>query len=338
MRISKFISVGENIHCTRVYKTDGQFVRKDGPQPAILYKSGGKAKELPVPESFLQGADWAQGRVKHCAAAVWQGLHGTPENRAAGVDYVESQARRQEAAGASYLDINVDEFTTDTEERIKAMLWAVGVAQKVTRIPMSIDSSNTDILDAGLKACDPARGRPMVNSVSLERASAVEVARKHRAVVIASAAGEKDLPTTVEEKLANLDRLMPRLAAEGFEPEAIHVDPLVFPISVDGLNGRRFIDSVAAIRAKYGPKIHIVAGLSNVSFGMPNRKLINQTFTHLAVEAGADGGIVDPFQLNLEVLNALDIDSEGYKLARALLLGEDEYGMEFISASRDGRI
>jgi len=247
-------------------------------------------------------------------------------------------ARKQEAAGARYLDINVDEFSTDVEERVKLMQWTVGVVQAVTTIPMSIDSSNTEILRAGLEACDPARGRPMVNSVSLERTDAIAVSKEFNAVVIASAAGESGLPNTLEERLANLDRLMPMLAEAGFELPAIHVDPLVFPISVDGQNGNGFLDAVRAVRENYGPEVHIVAGLSNVSFGMPGRKLINQVFTYSAVEAGADGGIVDPLQINVNVLNALDPESESFKLAHDLLTGKDDFGMNYITASREGKL
>ena len=99
-----------------------------------------------------------------------------------------------------------------------------------------------------------------------------------------------------------------------------------------------FLEAVRAIRDKYGPEIHIIGGLSNISFGMPNRKLINQVFARMCVEAGGDGGIVDPVQINARLLNALAPDSEGYKLARALLTGEDAFGMNFIEAFRDGRI
>jgi 5-methyltetrahydrofolate--homocysteine methyltransferase len=267
--------------------------------------------------------------------AIWQGNYG---DKAAGTDYIQNLAREQEAAGATYLDINVDEFSTDQEEKIGMMKWTVDIVQKAVKIPVSVDSSNTEILRAGLQASDKSRGRPMVNSVSLERVPAIQVAAEFKAVVIASAAGEKGLPANTDERLANLDRLMPKLQAAGFDKSAIHVDPLVFPISTDPANGKGFLSAVSAVRQKFGKEIHIVAGLSNVSFGMPNRKLINQVFSWLACEAGADGGIVDPLQINKNILNGMDENSEGFKLAKALLLGEDEFGMNYISASREGRI
>ncbi len=339
MNIETFVSVGENIHCTRIYKVGGKFCKElENGQYGIMYQTVEGEKMLPVPEAFTQRADWESGKVKHCAVAIWQGVYGEGEGQAAGIDYLRNLARRQEAAGATYLDINVDEFSTDIEERVKLMVWTVEIVQEAVAIPMSIDSSNVDILKAGLAACDVTRAQPMVNSVSLEREDAVDIARDANAVVIASAAGVDSLPNTLEERMINIDAIVQKLEAEGYDYAAIHVDPLVFPISTDGQNGVRFLDTVTAIREKYGPEIHIVAGLSNISFGMPNRKLINQAYTYLAVQAGADGGIVDPLQINVGVLNGLDVESEAFGLAKALLLGEDDYGMEYITASRDGRL
>lgn len=339
MEISKFIAVGENIHCTRVYKVGGRHVKAaENGEYVIEYAAGGERRHLPIPSVFTENADWDAGKVKHCAVAIWQGNYGDESGKTAGKDYLQNLAKDQEAAGATYLDINVDEFSTDVEERVRLMRWTVGVAQQAVSIPMSIDSSNIDILRAGLGACDQSRGRSMVNSVSLERVAAIETAAEFNAVVVASAAGEKGLPSTTEERLANLDVLMTKLAAVGLRTEDIHVDPLVFPISTDGNNGKSFLDAVSAVRKKYREDIHIVAGLSNISFGMPNRKLINQVFSYLAVEAGADGGIVDPLQINIDILKSMDTESESFKLARALLLGEDEFGMNFIAASREGII
>lgn len=338
MKISKFIAVGENIHCTRIYKVGGKFCKETEGRYVIEYTVGGEIRQLPVPEPFTQNADWEAGKVKHCAVAIWQGNYGEDAGKAAAVDYLSHLASRQEANGATYLDVNVDEFSTDVEERVKLMSWTVDVVQKASSLPVSVDSSNTQILKAGLEACDSSRARPMVNSVSLERLDAIPVAEEFGAVVIASAAGEKELPSTTEGRMANLEALIPKLKNAGLAVSDIHIDPLVFPISVDGNNGNGFYEACRAIRETYGPEVHNVAGLSNISFGMPNRRLINQVFTYLCVEAGADGGIVDPIQINVDALNALDPESEGFKVAKALLTGEDDFGMNYIMASRDGTI
>jgi 5-methyltetrahydrofolate--homocysteine methyltransferase len=178
----------------------------------------------------------------------------------------------------------------------------------------------------------------MVNSVSLERQSSIQVAAEFKAVVIASAAGEKDLPCDTAQRLANINRLMPMLASVGLTGSRVYVDPLVFPVATDSNNAQSFIEAVAAIRKTYGPEIHISGGLSNVSFGLPARKLINQVFTWMVVEAGGDSGILDPLQMNSKILAAVDTTTEPFKLAKALLTGEDLFGMEFITAHRDGKL
>ncbi len=335
----QMIVVGENIHCTRIYKVGGSFVKNlDNGTAAVVYGGVNGARFLPVPPVFTGGADWAAGRVKHCAVAAWQGLYGDGAAKAAAVDYIQYLAQRQEAAGAAFLDVNVDEFSTDVDERCRAMAWVAGVVQAQASLPLSIDSSNVAILAAGLAACDPARGRPMVNSVSLERAEAIDVAARFKAVVIASAAGERDLPADSAQRLGNIGRLMPMLEAVGIRGTDVYIDPLVFPVATDSNNARSFLDAVRAVRERYGESIHISGGLSNVSFGMPNRKLINQVFAWMALAAGADSGIVDPLQINGRILAAMDTSSEPFRLAQALLSGEDMFGAEYITAYREGRL
>lgn len=336
MQLPKFIVIGENIHCTRVLKRDGHLV--DAATRTIRYDDGGQKKTLPIPESMLNSADWTNGKIKHCAAAIWQGLYGRGPAQASGRDYLRVMAAKQEKAGAAFLDVNVDEFSLDLPERIKAMQWTATVVQEAARRPLSIDSSNSEIMRAGLKACDPSRGRPLVNSISLERIGLLDAVAEYKPAVVASAAGEKGLPATTDERLHNLDRLIPQLTAKGIQTDWIHVDPLVYTISTEASNGKMFLDAVQAIRAKYGSAIHIIGGLSNVSFGMPARKLINQVFAYLAVAAGGDGGIVDPLQINAKILQGLDTTTEPFQLAKALLLGTDEFGMNFITAHRDGKL
>jgi 5-methyltetrahydrofolate--homocysteine methyltransferase len=334
-----FIGIGENIHCTRIFKVGGANVKKlDSGAHVITYTAGKEARQLPIPDRFTKGADWDSGKVKHCAVAIWQGIYGKGADQAAGINYIQALAAKQEASGARFLDVNIDEFGTDQAEKIKVVRWVADVVQKGSKLPLSIDSSNPEILRVGLSVCDRARGPAMVNSVSLERVDAIAVASEFKAAVVASAAGEKGLPSSLEERLANVARLLPKLQAAGIKADATYVDPLVFPISTDSTNGKALLEAIRQIRSTHGESIHITGGFSNVSFGMPARKLINQVFTWLAVEAGADSGIVDPMQINQKILESLDTNAEPFKLARALLNGEDDFGVEFISAHREGKL
>jgi len=337
--VKEFIPVGENIHCTRIYKVGGKYVKtlEDG-RNAIVYKGEGKERHLPVPDVFLKSNDWKNGKVKHAAVAIWQGYYGNEEVKRAGIDYLNHMAKEQEKHGAKFLDVNVDEFSVEVEECNKIMQWTAEIVQKASTVPLSIDSSRVSTLEIGLSIADPSRGKPMVNSVSLERRDAIRLAKEKGAAVIAGAGGRDRMPSTTEERLKNLDELLNILFKEGFEKEDIYVDPLVFPVSVDQNNGKTVLESIREIRKKYGQEIHFAPGLSNISYGMPKRKLINQVFTYLCVEEGLDGGIVDPLQINGEIISRLDTQSEAFSITRAFLLGEDMFGQNFIAAAREGKI
>lgn len=334
-----FISVAENIHCTLIRKVGGKFAKQlDDGTGAVFYFDKGEEKSFPVPDKFLQSADWQNGKVKHFAAAMWQGFYGEGAAKEQGIDYIKYWAKTQESYGATYQDINVDEFSTDTEERIKLIQFVAGIVQDASGLPLSIDSSNMDLLKAGLDKCDFSRGKAMVNSVSLEKEDAIEVASGYDTVVIAGATGEESMPDTVEERFDNCVRLMDVLKGKGFSESDVHFDPLIFPVSVNKMNGVNVIETVKKLREKYGDAIHFAPGLSNISYGLPNRKLINQVFTYLCAEAGMDGGIVDPRHINLKMLNGMDTSSEQFMLAKDLVLGNDDYGMNYISASREGKV
>ena len=191
-----FAVIAEKIHCTRIYKRKGKFVKTlpDG-SDAIVFKVDGEERHLPIPDVFEERAEWTKGNIKHCAVAMWQGAYGDGDAKQTGEAYIRQLAIDQAEAGGTFLDVNVDEFSTDDDERVRLMQWTVNVAQQAVAIPVSVDSSNLVILKAGLDACDRSRGKPMINSVSLEREDAIELARETQAVVVASAAGRDSLPT-----------------------------------------------------------------------------------------------------------------------------------------------
>ena len=338
--MATFIAIGENIHCSRILKIDGESVvsREDG-SLEIQFSEGGTPRALPLPQNAPQIEEWTKGRkVKHLAVAIWQGMHGGAAAQETAVAYLRYIAAAQTAKGAAYLDVNVDEFSTEREEKIRAMRWVAATVQQASPLPLSIDSSDVELLNAGLEACDPSRGKPLLNSVSLERMAALDIARSVGASVIAGATGETTMPSSAEERLQNFDALLPHVRRAGLDDADIYLDPLVFPAATDSSNGKKVIETIARLRQNYGAEIHIAPGLSNVSFGLPKRPLLNMVFAYLCVEHGCDGGIVDPRHINAAALAALDTGSEAFKLAKAFLLGEDEYGVKFIRAARKGVI
>jgi 5-methyltetrahydrofolate--homocysteine methyltransferase len=178
----------------------------------------------------------------------------------------------------------------------------------------------------------------MLNSASLERPDALDLALAHNAEVVVTAAGEKGMPSGAAERVANASRMIDAALEKGLQLGDIHVDPLVFPISVDKDFGLHCLDAIRELRAKYGSEIHITGGMSNVSFGIPGRRIVNDTFVILAVAAGADGGIIDPALSSPREIFAMDRGSLGYRLAEDMLLGKDEHCKKYIRAWRKGEM
>ena len=333
-----FISIGENIHCTRSVKSGGvRTIELPGGAEGVRFKSGGEDRALAIPSDWAEvSSPYADGKIRHIILAIHQALHGSGEARTDAADYLAWAIETQERNGANFLDINVDEYSTDLQQRIDVMKWLVGFVTGHTLIPLCIDSSNVETLAAGLECCSSERA-PMVNSISLEREDAVEVAIQYKAHAIVSAAGKASLPSSTDERLSNFKGIVNILDRAAMPREKMYLDALVLPISVDGANGKNFMEATARAKAEFDG-VNLSGGLSNVSFGMPKRKLLNLVFTMMFVEAGGNGGIVDPEQISVESLRAFDMDSEPARFARAVLDGTDMYGGEYIAAFREGRL
>ena len=336
----EFAIVGENIHATRVVLRNGRraITLDDGTEAVPFKGESGEQRHLTVPEWFKSTQPYEQGQIKHFMIAMRKGISGDPKEREEGAAYVQYEVRRQAAAGAHYLDINADEVHYDLVTQKRCMRWAVETVQEVSPIPPSVDSSNSEIIAEGLAAYDGRAGRPMINSLALERLETLDMVKEHDARVIVMATSGTGMPESAEERVENANTIMEHLRSNSVPLSDVFLDAIVFPISVDPQNGNRYFDAVRALREQYGNQIHIGMGLSNVSFGMPNRKLINQTFIHLALEAGIDSGIIDPVQTKIGPVLNLDTESEPVKLASDMLLGHDEFCVNYIQAFREGRL
>ncbi|MEE8173493.1 MAG: dihydropteroate synthase [Alphaproteobacteria bacterium] len=334
-----YITVGENIHTTRVLLRKGKRIAVEDGVEVILYETvDGSPRQLPVPDFVKSTQDYDEGRVKHVKIALAAAMQGSGAEAENGLDYLRALAHQQERAGAKFLDINVDEFSLKPSEQKIAMQWLVGAVQKMSELPLSVDSSDVEVIRVGLEAYQNSNARPMLNSASLERLDALELALDHKAEVVVTAAGEKGMPSGTAERVANASRMVDAALDKGVPLSDIQIDPLVFPISVDKDFGLHCLDAIRELRAKYGPEIHITGGMSNVSFGIPGRRIVNDTFVILAVAAGADGGIIDPVLSSPSEIFAMHRDSLGYRLAEDMLLGKDEHCKKYIRAWRKGEL
>jgi 5-methyltetrahydrofolate--homocysteine methyltransferase len=335
----EFWIIAENIHTSRVVLRQGRRVRQVDGAEAVEYSSeSGSPRYLRIPDHFKQTQAYEQGQIKHMMVAVWKGVHGDEAEQQEAAEYVWHETRRQIAAGADFLDLNVDEVSPMLDEQIRSMRWLVGAVQHVTTVPPSIDSSNVEIIAAGLAEYDGRAGRPLLNSLALERIDALDLVKKHDTRVVATAASVDGMPTGADDRVENVAKLLERVLSKAVPKGDIHVDALVFPISVAAEYGRHYLDAVRRIRQEYGPGIHITGGLSNVSFGLPQRRLINESFIRLAIEHGADSGIIDPVSTRVEKVLELDVESEPVRIATAMLLGEDEYCANYLKAYRAGKL
>lgn len=335
-----FIIIGENIHATRVVLRNGKRVATTaaGIEAIVYSASDGATRHLAIPDEIKKSQDYEEGRVKHVKIAVKAAMSGREPEASEGLAYLGSLVRRQEQGGADYLDLNVDEISLRPQEQKDAMEWLVRTIQAMTTLPIAIDSSDVETIQRGMEACDRNAARPLLNSASLERIEALDLARRYNSPVIVTAAGEKGMPQNDDERVANASRMVDAALAKGIAARDIYIDPLVFPVSVDGEFGNHCLRAIRRLRERYGPQIHITGGLSNVSFGIPARTLLNDVFIVLATEAGADSGIIDPVSSPLERVFSIDRQSRAFQLAEDALLGRDRNCKNFLRAYRKGEL
>ena len=336
----EFILIGENIHATRIVLRNGKRVATspEGVESVVYTDSDGALRHLAIPDEIKQSQDYEEGRVKHVKIGMKAAMSGREPQASEGLAYLCSLVRRQEQTGADFLDLNVDEISLRPEEQKSAMQWLVRAVQGMTRLPVAIDSSNIETIQAGMAACDRSALRPLLNSASLERLEALDLARRYEAPVIVTAAGEKGMPQNEEERVVNASRVVDAALAKGIAVNDLYIDPLVFPISVDGEFGNHCLRAIRRLRERYGPQIHITGGLSNVSFGLPCRSLLNDAFIVLATDAGADSGIIDPVSSHLDRVFSMDRNARPFQLAEEVLLGKDRNCKNFLRAFRKGEL
>ncbi|HSV32025.1 MAG TPA: dihydropteroate synthase [Atribacteraceae bacterium] len=238
-------------------------------------------------------------------------------------DFFVQEAQRQSQAGAHYIDLNAG---TEATREVDDLKWLVEVVQDVVAIPVCLDSANDRALEEALKVY--RKKEVMINSFTAEKERIevlLPIARDSGADVVGLAMGEGGIPQSVGDRMKLVDVLVEACDQYGIDLGKLWIDPLVVPIGTDQNQGRIFLETLVAIPAKY-PKVRTICGLSNISFGMPNRKLINRAFAGLCVGYGLGGAIIDP----------LDRSLMSILYASEALMGQDEFCMNYLGAFRSG--
>lgn len=237
--------------------------------------------------------------------------------------FLQEEARKQVEAGAAYVDVNAATMMQAEPEYIE---WLVRLVQETVDAPLCIDTPNPVAMEVALKA---HRGRAMINSISGEKEryeAVLPLAVKYKAAVVALCMDDRGMPETASDRLRVVEYMLKNLTDAGIAKEDIYFDPLVKPVSAGSHYGVEFLESIRLMKEKYGVKT--VAGLSNVSYGLPLRRLLNQAFLVMSMNMGLDAVIVDP----------LDATLMSFLRASRVLLGKDEYAMEYLGAFREGKL
>ena len=240
--------------------------------------------------------------------------------RSGDLSRVEIDVAEQVAGGAMLLDVNMGAPLADEAE---LMTRAVKLIQQLTDLPLVIDSSIVEVLDAGLAAYE---GKALVNSVTAEdeRLDAIlPLVKKYNAAVIGLPNDEEEIPEEPERRLELTRRLIYTATEKyGIEISDIVIDPLAMPVGADTLHPTRTLETIALIREEFG--VNMTLGASNVSFGMPDRHTISSSFLPIAMSHGLTSAIMDA--RTPQIVKAVK--------AADLVLGRDDWGANWIAAFR----
>lgn len=238
-------------------------------------------------------------------------------------EFIKSEALDQVRSGADYIDINAGSLK-DEEDSLK---WMLDVLQRVIEKPFCIDSSNPDIIKAVLPFVEKP---PIINSISLEAPKLevlIPLIVERNAKAIALCQSESELPSTPTEKLNLAGRLVERTTNSGIPLDDLYIDPLVFSVATDGKAAVVGLEAIKGIMSSF-PGVHTVCGMTNISYGLPLRKLINRTFLPMAMMCGLDAAILD----------TTDMDLYSTLMAARVLLGQDDFCLKFINDFRENRL
>ncbi len=236
------------------------------------------------------------------------------------IDYILTQALSQVSAGAEILDVNVGHPEIDEKKMMVRVLKSI---QSVCDAPLQIDSTKPDVLEAGLRYYN---GKPIVNSVNGEEkslSSVLPLVKKYGASVVGLTLDENGIPKTAEGRFEIAKRIVERAVAFGIDRKDVYIDCLTLTVSAEQEACRETLKALHRVKTELGCKTCL--GVSNISFGLPNRELVNSTFLTMALEEGLDLPIINP---NIGAM-------AGAVRAYRVLAGIDKNSVDFINEYND---
>ena len=238
--------------------------------------------------------------------------------------FIQEEARVQDQAGADFIDVNAGTFVGEESDKLK---WVIDAVQTVTEKPLCIDSPDPAVIKATVPL---AQKTPMINSITLDPdrlARILPIVAENKTKVIALCQSEDAMAETADDKLRLAEQLVEKVTAAGILLDDLYIDPLVYPLSTNIRSAVATLEAIRRIMAAF-PGIHTTCGLTNVSYGLPRRRLINRSFLVAAITSGLDSAIMDV------------TDKQVYASLKSALAvnGQDDYCMDFIAAFREGRL
>jgi len=239
-------------------------------------------------------------------------------------EFIWNLAKKQAEAGAHFIDVCAG---TAPDVEVDTLLWLMNIVQDATDKPLCIDSPNPRAI---AQVLEHAKCPGIINSVSDEGDKCKNIFPLIKGTawqVIALTCDNSGIPSDVPTRVEIAKRLVESAKEYDIDPERIHIDPLVIALSADNHSLLKFVEATKAIKDIF-PTIKVTSGLSNISFGMPLRKIVNQNFLTIALYAGMDSAILDP--CNRDMLATI--------LAAEALIGRDKYCRNFSNAYRKNKI
>lgn len=237
--------------------------------------------------------------------------------------FILNLARKQVKAGAHFLDINAAQAAGSEPEH---MTWLVKTIQDEMDVPLCIDSTDPRSIAAALKV---HRGKAMINSISMEKKRLEEIlplALDYGCSVVALTMDERGIPSTSEQRIAIAEELVNVALARNMDLQDLYIDPLVLPVGVNTNNAVVFFESLREIKRRFNLKT--ISGLSNLSFSLPKRRLLNRHFLTICMSLGMDAAILDP--LDQKLMTTITVTD--------LLMGRDSMCRNYLKHYRAGQL